>query len=64
MIIRYLWRGDRVVDGTGLENRQSVKAFASSNLALSAIENRDRKVSIFYGGISRCLILYQNGVSK
>jgi hypothetical protein len=30
------WRGGRAVECTGLENRQGLTAFASSNLALSA----------------------------
>jgi hypothetical protein len=33
---RHIRRGDRVVDGTGLENRQGVKAFEGSNPSLSA----------------------------
>ena len=33
---RSIWRGDRVVDGTGLENRRGVKATEGSNPSLSA----------------------------
>lgn len=32
-----LWRGDRVVEGTGLENRQGGNVFEGSNPSLSAI---------------------------
>ena len=31
-----LWRGGRVVEGTGLENRQACKRFVGSNPTLSA----------------------------
>jgi hypothetical protein len=42
-------KGDRVVEGTGLENRQGVKAFEGSNPSSSAIEivrSFDRAFSI------------------
>ncbi len=37
-----------MVEGTGLENRQSVKAFEGSNPSLSAKKKDDQMVVLFY----------------
>ena len=50
---RKIWRDDRVVEGTGLENRRAVKRTQGSNPCLSAIEIP----RLFGRGIS---IMYKN----
>ncbi len=45
-------RGDRVVDGTGLENRQGVTAFEGSNPSLSAMKKQSH-LGLFFHALKR-----------
>ena len=51
-MVRNLWKGDRVVEGTGLENRRAVKRTEGSNPSPSAKKNTVRLGCIFLGGES------------
>jgi hypothetical protein len=55
------WMGGRVVEGTGLENRQTRKRLEGSNPSPSAIATRPRELRHLYG----CeLVCFPHGFEK